>query len=59
MAIKIVLSPKLPAPLVEIARSVMPAGYDLHVSDQGTADFFRQLRRLAFDEFDMNLDGRE
>lgn len=48
MAIKIVLSPKLPAPLVEIARSVMPAGYDLHVSDQGTADFFDSLEDAEY-----------
>ena len=43
MAIKIVLSPKLPAPLVEIARAIMPAGYELHVSEQGTAEFLDAL----------------
>ena len=32
-------SPKLPAPLVEIARAIMPAGYELHVADQGTPEF--------------------
>ena len=30
MAIKVVLSPKLPAPLVEIARSLLPAEFELH-----------------------------
>jgi phosphoglycerate dehydrogenase-like enzyme len=45
---KIVLSPKLPTPLVEIARSIMPAGYDLHVSDQGTAEFFDALEDAEY-----------
>src|SRR5256884_8997656 len=38
VAIRVVLSPKLPAPLVEIARAIMPAGYELHVSERGTAE---------------------
>ena len=40
MATKIVLSPKLPAALVETARSIMPPGYELQVIDQGTPEFF-------------------
>src|SRR5439155_10186742 len=36
VATKIVLSPKLPGPLVEIARAIMPAGYELRVAEQGT-----------------------
>src|SRR5438445_7229438 len=39
MAIKVVLSPKLPAPLVEIARSLLPADFDLQVVAQGTPEF--------------------
>ena len=39
MATKIVLSPKLPGPLVEIARAIMPAGYELRVAEQGTPEF--------------------
>jgi phosphoglycerate dehydrogenase-like enzyme len=39
VATKIVLSPKLPAPLVEVARSLMPGGYQMRVADQGTAEF--------------------
>jgi phosphoglycerate dehydrogenase-like enzyme len=39
VATRIVLSPKLPAPLVEIARALMPPGYELHVTDQGTPEF--------------------
>ena len=48
MAIKIVLSPKLPAPLVEIARAIMPAGYELHVSEQGTAEFLDALEDAQY-----------
>ncbi len=40
MAIKIVLSPKLPVPLVETARAIMPPGYEIQVIDQGTPEFF-------------------
>src|SRR5437899_1304696 len=39
VATKIVLSPKLPGPLVEIARAIMPAGYELRVAEQGTPEF--------------------
>src|SRR3990167_4093103 len=39
VATKIVLSPKLPAALVETARSIMPPGYDLQAIDQGTPEF--------------------
>ena len=39
MAIKIVLSPKLPGPVVEIARAIVPAGYELRVAEQGTPEF--------------------
>src|SRR5438132_1279389 len=48
VAIKIVLSPKLPAPLVEIARAIMPAGYELHVSEQGTAEFLDALEDAQY-----------
>ena len=37
MAIKVVLSPKLPAPLVEIARSLLPADFDLDGFPRGGA----------------------
>ena len=39
MATKIVLSPKLPAALVDIARSLLPAEFELHVAEQGTPEF--------------------
>src|SRR5438093_284766 len=39
VAIKIVLSPKLPGPVVEIARAIVPAGYELRVAEQGTPEF--------------------
>src|SRR5438093_1350417 len=48
VAIKIVLSPKLPAPLVEIARAIMQAGYELLVSEQGTAEFLDALEDAQY-----------
>jgi lactate dehydrogenase-like 2-hydroxyacid dehydrogenase len=39
VATKIVLSPKLPAALVDIARSLVPAGFHLEIADQGTPEF--------------------
>src|SRR5213075_1304004 len=39
VAIKIVLSPKLPGPVVEIARAIVPAGCELRVAEQGTPEF--------------------
>ena len=46
MAIKVVLSPKLPAPLVEIARSLLPADFDLQVVDHGVQLFDLALHRV-------------
>jgi len=39
VATKIVLSPKLPAALIDIARSLLPGGFELEVADQGTPEF--------------------
>ena len=48
MAIKIVLSPKLPAPLVETARSMLPAGYQLQVVEQALPEFFDAMEDAEF-----------
>ncbi len=48
MAIKIVLSPKLPAPLVETARSMLPAGYQLQVVEQALPEFFDAMENAEF-----------
>ncbi len=48
MAIKVVLSPKLPAPLVEIARSLLPADFDLQVVDQGTPEFDAAIKDAEY-----------
>ena len=48
MAIKIVLSPKLPAPLVEVARSALPAGYQLQVVEQSLPEFFDAMEDAEF-----------
>ncbi|PYN56827.1 MAG: hydroxyacid dehydrogenase, partial [Candidatus Rokuibacteriota bacterium] len=48
MAIKIVLSPKLPAPLVETARSLLPAGYQLQAVDQSLPEFFDAMEDAEY-----------
>jgi phosphoglycerate dehydrogenase-like enzyme len=48
VAIKIVLSPKLPAPLVETARSLLPAGYQLQAVDQALPEFFDAVEDAEF-----------
>src|SRR5262245_38523281 len=48
VAIKIVLSPKLPDPLVDIARSLLPAGYELQAVDQGVPEFFDAVEDAEF-----------
>jgi len=48
VAIKIVLSPKLPAPLVEVARSALPAGYQLQVVEQSLPEFFDAMEDAEF-----------
>ncbi len=48
MAIKIVLSPKLPSGLVETARSLLPAGYQLQVVEQALPEFFDAMEDAEF-----------
>jgi phosphoglycerate dehydrogenase-like enzyme len=38
---KILFAPALPAPIVEIAQSMKPAGYDLVVAELGTPEFYQ------------------
>ena len=40
MATKILLGPKLPESILDIARSLTPAGFELAVADQGTPQFY-------------------
>jgi phosphoglycerate dehydrogenase-like enzyme len=40
MATKILLGPKLPESILDIARSLTPAGFELTVADQGTPEFY-------------------
>ena len=40
MATKILLGPKLPDSILDIARSLTPAGFELTVADQGTPQFY-------------------
>ena len=39
MSHKIVMSPRMPDPIIEMARAMLPEGYDLHVVDQNDAKF--------------------
>jgi len=48
VAIKIVLSPKLPTPLVETARSLLPAGYQLQAVDQTLPEFFDAMEDAEY-----------
>jgi len=45
---KIVLAPRLPDPIVEIARSLMPQGYELTVSDRWAPDFPEAMREAEY-----------
>ncbi len=56
MSHKIVMSPKMPDPILDMARAMLPAGYDLEVVDQSDpkfatamldADFFLGFARGA------------
>ncbi len=48
MATKIVLSPRFPEPLVETARSLLPAGYELHPVDQALPQFFDAMEDAEY-----------
>jgi phosphoglycerate dehydrogenase-like enzyme len=48
MGIKIVLSPRLPAEIVEVARGLLPADYDLHVVDEGSPEFLTAVEDAEF-----------
>jgi hypothetical protein len=39
MASKIVFSPPLPSAIMDLARGMIPEGYDLHIIDQSSPDF--------------------
>ena len=43
MATKILVSPKFPAAMLEIARSFVPAGFEMVVVDAGTPEFTAAL----------------
>src|SRR5258705_937854 len=45
---KIVVSPKFPAAMLEIARSFVPAGYEMVVVDAGTPEFTAALPDAAY-----------
>jgi len=45
---KIVLAPRLPDAIVEIARSLMPQGYELTVSDRWAPDFPEAMREAEY-----------
>jgi len=48
VATKILVSPKFPAAMLEIARSFVPAGYEMVVVDAGTPEFTAALPDAAY-----------
>jgi len=44
----IVFSPSLPAAVLDIARAMVPAGYDFKILDQGTPEFAQAMREAEF-----------
>ena len=48
MATKIVLSPKLPEPLVDVARGLLPGGFRLDVVAQEPAEFFPAMKDAEY-----------
>ena len=48
MPTKIVLAPRLPDAIVEIARSLMPPGFELTVSDRWAPDFPEAMREAEY-----------
>jgi phosphoglycerate dehydrogenase-like enzyme len=48
VATKIVFSPPLPAPILDLGRALLPAGYDLHVIDRGAPEFLEALEDAEY-----------
>lgn len=48
MAIKIVFSPPLPPPIMDIARAMVPAGYELQIIDPGAPDFLQAMEGAEY-----------
>jgi phosphoglycerate dehydrogenase-like enzyme len=48
VATKIVFSPPLPAPIMDLGRALLPSGYDLHVVDQRSPDFITTLEDAEY-----------
>jgi phosphoglycerate dehydrogenase-like enzyme len=48
MATKILLGPKLPEAILDIARSLTPAGFELTVADQGTPEFYEAAAEAEY-----------
>jgi phosphoglycerate dehydrogenase-like enzyme len=48
MASKIVFSPPLPSAIMDLARGLLPEGYDLHIIDQSSPDFMTALQDAEY-----------
>jgi glyoxylate reductase/D-3-phosphoglycerate dehydrogenase len=48
VATKILVSPKFPAAMLDIARSFVPAGFEMVVADAGTPEFTAALPEVAY-----------
>src|SRR6185503_20147231 len=48
VATKILVSPRFPAAMLDIARSFVPAGFEMVVADAGTPEFTAALPEIAY-----------
>jgi phosphoglycerate dehydrogenase-like enzyme len=48
VATKILVAPKMPAAMVDLARSMMPAGYDIEVAEHGTPEFYAAAENAEY-----------
>ncbi|MBI1735932.1 MAG: lactate dehydrogenase [Candidatus Rokubacteria bacterium] len=48
MATKILFAPPLPAPLMDLAREMLPAGYEMIVAEHGKPEFYDAARDAEF-----------
>jgi len=48
VATKIVFAPPLPTAIMDIARAMVPAGFELHVADQRKPDFFTLMKDAEY-----------
>ena len=48
MATKILFAPQMPGPMMDLAREMLPEGYELAIADHGTATFYEAAQEAEF-----------